>query len=235
MGFGYYLPILGYHRVGESRGDHVPTVSGSAFERQLASLARWRYQVLPLDQVMQVVGKSGAASKRCVAITFDDGYEEVHSVAWPILKRFGFPATVFVTPNEVGLPGFATWEQVAEMAGNGMSVGSHTINHIYLPMASEPQLVEEIVESKRMIETRVGRPVRYISYPVGGYTPLAITVAKQAGYVGGCTTNRAASRWRVDPFALRRIKVTERDANPLLFRAKVSGYYDLFRKLRHPA
>ncbi len=235
MRFGYYLPILGYHRVGEAQGDHVPTVSSAAFERQLRCLAAWRYRVLSLDEVVEAVEQGGRAPTRRVAITFDDGYVEVYRIAWPLLRRFGFPATIFVTPSEVGLPGFATWDQVGEMARDGVALGSHTLHHTYLPLASEEQLVEEIVESKRVIEARTGAVVRYISYPVGGFTPLAIRVAREAGYAAGCTTNRATSRWRVERFALRRIKMTERDATPLVLRTKVSGYYDLFRRLRPPA
>jgi peptidoglycan/xylan/chitin deacetylase (PgdA/CDA1 family) len=235
MPFGYYVPILGYHRIGERRGDHVPTVSAAAFERQMAWLATWRYRVLRLEDVVNGVGSEAFPPAHSVVVTFDDGYAEVHALAWPILKRFGFPATVFVTPNEVGRPGFVTWEQVSEMSGDGISIGSHTMHHTYLPLASDLQLVEEIVESKRVIETHIGKPVRHISYPVGGFTPLTIQVARKAGYAGGCTTNRAAQRWTVDRFALRRIKITERDANPVLLRAKICGYYDLFRRLRHPA
>ena len=95
--------------------------------------------------------------------------------------------------------------------------------------------MEEVVESKRVIETRLGRPVAHLSYPVGGYSPFTITAAREAGYQAACTTNRAHTRWPIDRFALRRIKVTERDNNPLWFLAKVSGYYDCFRRLKQPS
>ena len=231
----YYLPILGYHRVGTYRGDHVPTVSAEAFGRQLAFLSRFRYRVLGLDEVAERLTRSQPFPRRSVVITFDDGYEETYQVAWPLLKRFGFSATVFVTPAEVGLPGFSSWPQVVEMARDGMLVGSHTMHHTYLPLARGPRLAEELMESKRVIEERIGRPVVLLSYPVGGFTPQVKTMAEQAGYVAACTTNRAASLKAIDRFALRRVKVTERDGSLLLFWAKVSGYYDVFRRLREPA
>jgi len=231
----YYVPILGYHRVGEFKGDHVPTVSVEVFERQLEFLARLRYQVLGLEDVVKCLDEGRPAPRRATVITFDDGYEETHRCAWPMLKRFGFPATVFVTPGEVGLKGFATWQQVVEMAQDGMTIGSHTMHHSYIPLVPDERLAEELVESKKTIEARIGKPVHFISYPVGGYTPQAQAVVRQAGYLAACTTNRAASSRALDRYAIRRIKITERDRNLLAFRVKISGYYDLFRTLREPS
>ncbi|MBI4343136.1 MAG: polysaccharide deacetylase family protein [Candidatus Omnitrophica bacterium] len=232
--WSYHLPILGYHRVGLFKGDHVPTVSAEAFERQLAWLSRRRYRVVGLEEVVACLEPGRAVPRRTTVITFDDGYEETHAVAWPLLKRFGFPATVFVTPSEVGLPGFATWEQVRAMAQDGMTIGSHTMHHSYLPLVPPERLPEELQDSKRTIEERIQRPVQFLSYPIGGFTPEVLRVAREAGYLAACTTNRAASLETVDRFALRRIKITDRDAHPLLLRAKLSGYYDLFRRLKQP-
>lgn len=228
---GYYPPILAYHRVGRFKNDHVPTVSVQAFEAQLRRLARWRIRVVPLDYLVQELA-AGRHPRRTTAITFDDGYEETYTHAWPLLKRYRFPATVFVTPGEVGLPGFATWPQVREMAQDGVLVGSHTMHHAYLPLVKDAALTEELVDSKRIIEEQTGQPVRFMSYPIGGYTPQAQAVVRQAGYLAACTTNRGVRR-ALDLFAIRRVKVNDRDAS-LLFAAKLSGYYDVFRRLRQP-
>ena len=233
--WSYHLPILGYHRVGVYRADHVPTISEEAFERQLAWLARLRVRVLSLDELADGLEGGRPLPRRSVAITFDDGYEETCTVAWPLLKRFGFPAAVFVAPAEVGCPGFATWEQLVGMAQDAFTIGSHTVHHSYLPLVSEERVREELVQSKQLIEARLGRPVRYLSYPIGGFTPAAQALAREAGYRAACTTNRTASRAGLDRYALRRIKMTERDAHPLALLAKVSGYYDLFRRLKQPS
>ena len=233
--FAYHLPILAYHRVGPLKGDHVPTVSAQAFERQLSFLARHRYRVLSLQEFVNLLDRDEPMPRRSLVMTFDDGYEETHTVAWPLLKRFGFPATVFVTPGEVGRPGFVTWTQIAQMSQDAITIGSHTMHHSYLPLVREDRLTEELVESKRIIEERIGRPVQFIGYPVGGFTPQVQAIVKQAGYLAACTTNRTRSRATLDRYALCRIKVTERDIHPLLFLAKVSGYYDSFRQLKHPS
>ncbi len=231
----YYLPILGYHRVGSSKGDHVPTVSEESFERQLAFLAREQYRVLSAEELATCIDQGAPWPRRSVAITFDDGYEETYTIAWPRLKRFGFPATVFITPSEVGLQGFATWSQVCEMGQDGMVIGCHTMHHSYLPTVPRERLQEEVVESKRIIEQQVGQPIRFISYPVGGFSSHVQAAIRAAGYGAAFTTNRLSPVRGIDRFALRRIKVTDRDRNPWLFRAKLSGYYDLFRQLKDPS
>ena len=230
-----YTPVLGYHRIGQARHDHVPTVSPEAFERQLAFLARHRYRVLSVIELAERLQAGGSMPRHSAVITFDDGYEETSHIAWPLLKRFGFPAIVFVTPGEVGFPGFATWEQLAQMAREGMLIGNHTMHHRYVPSLKAGELITELVDSKRVIEQRIGRAVEIFSYPIGGFTRPAQEVIREAGYLAACTTNRAWSRWEIDLFALRRIKVTERDRSAWLFRAKLSGYYDLFRRIKSPS
>jgi len=233
--WSYHPPILAYHRVGPYRADHVPTVSAGAFERQLALLARFRYRVLPLDDLIACFARGARPPRRSLVITFDDGYEETCTVAWPILKRFGYPAAVFVAPGEVGRAGFASWEQLGELARDGIMVGSHTMHHSYVPLLSAEHLQDELQRSKAVIESRLGRPVQYLSFPSGGFTPKAQAAARAAGYRAACTTNRAAPGAGLDRWALRRIKMTERDAHPLRLLAKVSGYYDCFRRLKRPS
>lgn len=234
MRLGYYPPILGYHRIGTACGDHVPTVSPEAFERQLVYLARHRYRVMGLEEVADCLEQRRRIPRRSAVITFDDGYVETYSIALPLLKRFRFPSIVFIAPGEVGWKGFVTWEHVQAMAEQGMSIGSHTIHHSYLPLVPHQRLPEELVDSKRMIEARIDRPVHFISYPIGGFTAEVQSIVKDAGYRAACTTNRRSWVKAIDRFALRRIKMTERDRNLLWFRAKMSGYYDAFRQLEQP-
>ena len=228
------LPILAYHRIGQPKGDHVPTVTPESFERQLACLARRRVTVVSLEALVDSLRGGRPLRGRYAVITFDDGYADASGVVAPLLRRFGFCATVFVTPHEVGLPGFLTWDQVRAVARDGMTVGSHTMHHAFLPLLSRDKIEHELVESKRVIEQQIGRPVDWLSYPVGGFTPEVQEVARAAGYRAACTTNRGVSKRAFDLFALRRIKMTELD-QPLSLWVKLSGYYDCFRRLERPA
>lgn len=228
-----YPPILKYHRIGAPQPDHVPTVSAATFERQMRLIARCGLRVISFDEIASRLSRGERVPPRHVAITFDDGYDDIYRVVHPMLKRFGFPATVFITPGDIGKPGFLTWEQAAELAADGFGFGSHTMHHAYLPLVPEARLAEELIESKRVIEAKIRRPIHTLSYPVGGFTRRVIEIAT-GHYTAACTTNRAFERNGLDRFALRRIKMTERDVNPLAFMVKVSGYYDAFRRLKHP-
>ena len=220
--------------MGESRPDHVPTVTAEAFEKQIRFLSKSGYRVLSPAQIADRLDRGEPFPKHSTAITFDDGYMETLTVAWPILKRHAFSAAVFVTPAEVGLPGFLTWDDVRILAREGMTVGCHTMTHSYVPLVPEDQLVHEIVDSKQVIEVQLGAGVEFLSYPIGGFTPQAQAIAAKAGYRAAFTTNRLSFSPGVDRFALRRVKITTKDLNPISLRAKLSGYYDLFRQLRRP-
>ena len=235
MWLSWRVPILAYHRIGEPTGDHVPTVTPESFEAQLACIARRRVTVLDLDEVIGMMKRCEPIPRRSIVITFDDGYEETASIAAGLLRRFGFRATVFVTPKEVGSPGFMSWEQVRAIANDGLTIGSHTLHHTYLPVVSREQARRELVESKQMLEQQLGRSIDWLSYPVGGFTPEIQALVRAAGYRAALTTNRGVSKRSDDLFAIRRIKVTERDRHPAVFWVKLSGYYDLFRRLEHPA
>ncbi len=231
----WMVPILTYHRVGRSKDDHVPTVSAEAFEAQLRFIQRHGYRVIDLAEVVARLSAHDPIERRSIVITFDDGYEETASAAAPLLHRFGFRATVFVTPAEIGTPGFMTWDQVHQLLQEGFTIGSHTMHHRYLPLESRERIQQELVESKRLLEQRLGRPIDWLSYPVGGFTPAIQAQAKIAGYRAACTTNRAMSKNGCDLFAMRRIKMTDRDRYEISMWVKLSGYYDLFRRLEQPA
>lgn len=229
-----YIPILAYHKIGAHKGDHVPTVSQETFQRHLAFLQRHQFEVWPVEKLMQAWTAKQPLPRRVTAITFDDGYVETYTIAWPLLKRFGFPATVFAASGEVGLPGFVTWVQLREMAQNGFTVGSHTIHHTYVPRAAQEILRQEFQESKQHLEREIGQMIRYLSYPVGGFTIEAQQLAREAGYAAAFTTNRALRRNGLDLYAIRRVKMTDKDTHPLALAAKLSGYYDTFRHLPAP-
>ena len=230
------IPILTYHRVGRPKEPHVPTVSAEAFERQLAWLKRFGCRSADLDAHADAIeGRRRALPRRSVIITFDDGYEETAAIAAPLLARYGFRSTVFMTVRDVGAPGFMTWEQLRGVLEQGMSIGSHTMTHADLPSLDREQLRSELSDSKRALEQGLGQRVSWLSYPIGAYSSQVQEAAREAGYRGACTTNRGISKRAPDLFAIRRIKSTDRDAHPVVLWAKVSGCYDGFRRLAPPS
>jgi len=236
----YTVPILMYHEIGYEGGSF--SVTPENFARQREYIKNGRYEVITLDQLVEGV-KSGKAFKRNkVVITFDDGYENNFKYAYPVLKKMKFPATIFIIsgfmdriPRE-GEKEFLKWAEVKEMAENGISFGSHTMNHMYLGDAmDEKAALGEIAGSKKMIEEKTGSSVGYFCYPSGGFNDKVKEMVKSCGYKGACTTNRGFVDFNRDVYELKRVKVTNSDlSRPVSFWIKLSGYYNVLRKEKHP-
>ncbi len=232
----YVVPILTYHHIGEPSEKHLilNTVSAESFEKQMRFLEKNGYVVISTKDLVHGIKKGRLFRRNTVVIQFDDGYEDNYTYAFPILKKYDFPAMVFLISDYVGKPGFLTWEQVKEMEDNDVKAGAHTRNHAYLPDLPEDQIREEIAGSKRVIEEHLGHPVDYLAYPTGGFNVPAKRIAKEAGFKAAMTTNRGKDKFNEDLYELKRIRVKNSDMDfggvPLW--AKLSGYYNLFRKTK---
>lgn len=231
----YTVPILMYHYIDQA--DWSLSVSSESFERQMKYLKDRRYNVISLDDL--VVGKR--AGKRfphnTVVITFDDGAKDNYTEAYPALKQYQFPATIFVITQRMGTAfdsvEYLTWEQVREMSEAGIDFGSHTQHHGYLPDFSREEIMAEVSGSKRDIEKEIGKTIKHFCYPSGGFTEEAKEIIEQSGYLSASTTNRGTDRHNNDLYELKRVKVKNTDAvKPFRFWGKLSGYYNLFRRQR---
>lgn len=236
----YTVPILMYHSVGYEQGSFF--VSPQSFFKQMDYLKKNGYQVISLDELVQDIRKQMPSKRRQVVITFDDGYQNNFQYAYPILKKFGFPATIFVITDLVGTGGsgkgmeFASWDQIIQMSNNSIAIGSHSKTHYNFDgQMDEKVALAELLDSKKIIEGKVNRPVEYFCYPSGAFNDRAKSLAAQAGYKGACTTNRGFVKFNRDRYELKRIKITNADAiRPFSFWAKLSGYYTIFKKERKP-
>lgn len=178
--------ILMYHRIGGGTRSEID-LGASAFERQIVHLRR-RYRIISLDEVAGLRPFDAAARRDLVVVTFDDGYEETYTTVYPVLRRLGIPATVYVParyiedgrPFDFGVhrhtdpsqrPRPITWEQASEMVRSGLiTIGAHTSTHVDLSLASPPQALREIEEGDRLIEARLGiRPIHF-AYPWGRWS-----------------------------------------------------------------
>jgi peptidoglycan/xylan/chitin deacetylase (PgdA/CDA1 family) len=231
----YVVPILMYHNVADVRkeGD-LNTVSTAEFKKQMRFLKRHRYNVISFDDLIEGLNKGHVFQKDTVVIQFDDGFEDNYTNAFPVLKEYEFPAIVFLVSDLIGVDkSFLTWEQVKEMEKYNFVAGAHTRTHAYLPNLTNDQIREEIAGSKRVIEEKLGHRVDYFAYPSGGFNISAKEIAKEAGFKAAVTTNRGKDRLNRDFFELKRIRMNEDDSSQfkgIVMWAKLSGYYNLFRK-----
>lgn len=230
----HVVPILVYHHI-DAKGYHdLNVVSPESFEKQMLYLKENQYQVISFDELVKAIGQNKRFSRKTVVLSFDDGFEDNYT-AFKILKKYGFTAIFFLPTDIMNTEGFLTWDQIEEMVKAGMEIGSHTRGHVYLPNYPDFEKVkDEITDSKRVLEEKLGIRIDYFCYPNGGFSEEIKSIVKKAGYQGACTTNRGQGRLNKDVFELKRIRVKDKDTGGFSFLAKLSGYYNFFRKLRAP-
>ncbi|MDE2222894.1 MAG: polysaccharide deacetylase family protein [Candidatus Omnitrophica bacterium] len=197
-------------------------------------MKRHGYHVISFDDLVSGLKKGQSFSHNTVVIEFDDGYENNYTRAFPILKKYGFPATIFLVSGWVGKKGMLTWDEVKEMEKSNITMGAHTQHHPYLPRLSLAQAQSEIAGSKKIIEQHLGHPVDYFCYPVGGFTEEIKRMVQRDGYKAAVTTNRGTDRFDHDLYELKRIHINNSDDRywGLILWAKFSGYYNLFRHFK---
>ena len=237
------LRILMYHRVATLPHYDQLTVSPARFARQMERLA-CEYRVVSLADGLRAIGQ-GQLRRPLVAVTFDDGYRDNLTEALPILRRHAVPATIFVTtrfceqaeshprygpsPERLHLD----WDEVAVLAATpGITIGSHTLHHPYLPTLPEAQAREEIAQSRTIIESRIGQPVAFFCYPSGDLGPRELRLVHESGYAAAVSVAPGVNYGWTDPLKLRRTEITDRDDDEA-FTLKMAGAFDPIHRLLH--
>ncbi len=230
------VPILTYHDFSDSaRQGDLLGVSSGRFEEQMAYLKKYAYNVISLDELVDSIKMEKKIPAKSVVITIDDGYQSNYEYAYPVLKKYGFPAMIFVATNRMDTDKkYMTWEEIKEMSRNGISFGSHTKEHPFLSAVTDKDVLwDEIAGSKVMLEEHLGVPVMYFCYPNGVFTEEAKEVLRKAGYKAAVTTNQGKDLSnKRDLYELHRVSMRNGDLSWSLW-AKLSGYYNAFRKARN--
>jgi peptidoglycan/xylan/chitin deacetylase (PgdA/CDA1 family) len=231
----YVVPILMYHHVGVPSGKwRLNTVSEESFDFQMDFIKRHGFQVIRFEDLVESIKKGHQPARNTVVIQFDDGYEDNYKYAFPVLKKYSFPATIFLISDIVGAPDFVTWDQVKEMEKYDILAGAHTRHHVYLPRTGEAEARDEIAGSKKIIEDHLGHSIDYFAYPTGGFTEETKHLVAEAGYKAAVTTNRGKDKFDTDLYELKRIHMntTDDQYSGVVLWFKLSGYYNLFRQAK---
>ena len=210
---GYRIvPILTYHFLSLTRSNNN-TVRVTDFERQMAFLKRNRYQVITLDQMVDFLDHKGGVPEKAVVITFDDGWRTTYEIALPILKKYGFPATLFaytdlMNSNKMAL----TWKRLRELDKGGViDVQCHTKSHRNLHMKPDENLKgylatleTELIKSRETLKRKIGKECRYLAYPYGATNHLVVAMARKAGYRAAFTVRRGSNPFFSNNYRIRR-------------------------------
>ncbi len=189
------------------------TVSPEGFERHLALFAGRGYRFALLSEIVKSIVETGKEPKRTVAITFDDGWQDNYEFALPILKRFGIPASFFITTahlkDQAANGKRMSRRQLKNLLKEGMEIGSHTINHPDLTKISKEEARSEICDSKSGIENLLGCSVDLFAYPGGAFNKNIAQIVKEAGYTAACSVLSPADNDRSSLFWLYRSTLNE--------------------------
>lgn len=204
--------IFMYHRVGDDR--HPSTsISVEAFEKQLDYLEKNGYEVVELSKIVQKIEKGEDVPENWVALTIDDAYRSFYENGLPLLKERRLPFTLFVNTEAVekGYGDFMTWDMVLDTDKYG-EIGGHSHTHASLPKVSLEKAKTEIELSKKLIEEKLGKEVRYIAYPYGEYSEGVKELVKEAGYEAAFKQVMGAVDKESDPYAINRIPAGDKTA-----------------------
>lgn len=188
------VPILMYHYIADNpnpkdKARDSLSVSPAKFEEQMKYLSENGYTPVTLDTLYGIFAKQTSVPGKPIVLTFDDGYMDFYSNAWPILRRFNFHAVSFIPTNLVGGGYYMNWNQIKEIASGGLVVfEGHTVSHAYLPSLSFSASLKQLLDSKNIIQGNTNYPVNFIAYPGGSTNGSVQAAARQTGYAGGVGT-----------------------------------------------
>lgn len=207
------VPVLTYHKLSRNGTPDAMTVREADFESQMRFLRENGYRVISLDDLFEFLQFRRQIPARSVVITFDDGWRSVYDIAWPILRKYGYPATLFVyTDLIVGSRETLSWGQVLELSRNGFDIQSHSKTHRYLGRKERKEsfndyfetVRKEITESSKILRKLTGREVKYLAYPYGDTNALVVAMTRNEGYRLAFTVERASAPFFSNDYRVNR-------------------------------
>jgi peptidoglycan/xylan/chitin deacetylase (PgdA/CDA1 family)/glycosyltransferase involved in cell wall biosynthesis len=218
-------PILMYHALGTSAEPAAPyLMPARRFAAHLAWLQRLGYRVISLDQFLACRREKRLPSARSVVITFDDGYLDNYTLAFPILQQRKLPATIFLVSDYVGQTNqwdksgplaerpLLDWLRIKEMAAQGIQFGAHTCTHVALTAVSPDQAAAEITDSRERLACELNQPITTLAYPYGEHDPVVQSMVEQAGFAAACTVDPGLNNLTTPAVALRRVEIRGTDS-----------------------
>lgn len=186
---------------------YINILSKAKFKAQLAYLKANKYNTISLDKFYSHMSKRTALPTKPIIITFDDGYVDNYTLAYPLLKANKQKATLFMIANCINAKNYLTSKQLLEMDKNNVKVGSHTNNHDDLSKLTYIKQVATLKTSRIVLEKLLGKRVLYAAYPCGKYNNLTPKATHDAGFNLGISTDNGFTSVSVNYYTINRIYV----------------------------
>jgi peptidoglycan/xylan/chitin deacetylase (PgdA/CDA1 family) len=234
-----------YHHVDNVSDTHPQRnlyIKQEEFRRQMEFLRKKGYTVVSLDDIKASLSGEKIIPPKSVAITFDDGFEDNYLNAFPIIREYGYPATIFVIAGKIRTEKetysreegnrYLSLRQMQDMTRSGVTIGSHGLTHRRLARIPPEEARREIFESREILEQSLGCPIRWFCYPFGSFSKSVVSLVCEAGYSGALSVirdNRITSR---QIYFLPRVMVMPGISN-LHFRYYFSRFYHYLHRWKN--
>jgi len=232
-------PVLLYHKIDfptpdvKIRGAYT---SPRRFEKQMSYLKKHGFVFYTASEMVEYYRDHERFPKKGITLTFDDGWKDNFTNAFPVLQRLDIKATIFLVASCIGqttakvtAEGEGVREHLAEtdireMARFGVEFGSHSMNHKLFHQITPTEIETEVEESKDIIENLIQKPCSVFAYPAGFFTETAQDAVRKAGYTGAFSTIYGPSE-NIDIYALNREEILRRDRLPFKFSRKIKSIF----------
>jgi Polysaccharide deacetylase len=242
------IPVLMYHSISEASETTVSpyyrtTTHPGVFDLHMRHLYVHGYSVVSLGEAVDVLEVDSDIQGKSAVLTFDDGYRDFYTNAFPILKKYGFTATMFVPTGAINQRGpfkgkpVMTWDEIRELKGQGIQFGSHTVTHPKLQDMPLQDVKYELEISKAHLEEELDQSITAFCYPYAfpeENTTFILALREMmvdAGYHYATGTRVGTLKKSDDPYFIKRLPMNSRDDKSLM-EAKLSGSYDWLYRLQ---
>ena len=208
------IPILMYHYIsdppwGANDVRRDLSLPGPDFEQQLRYLINQGYHSISMQDLVRHIQQGTELPEKPIVLTFDDGYKDAFTVAFPLLKKYGLSGTFFIFSRPINEENreYLSWQEVELMSAAGMEIGCHSYSHPDLTLQPDEVVQAEVGDAREEIESHIHKPVLAFCYPAGAYDDRIIQAVEDAGYWAAVTTKQGIEHSSSNRMILRRIRV----------------------------
>jgi len=199
------IPILVYHHIGDKQ--NWLYVKPEIFRQQMNYLLEKGYTTVTLQEIVTSLNFGVGLPAKPIVLTFDDGYRDFFTNAFPILRERNLKATVFIITQLVDGEDYLTWEQLREIKKSGLiTIGDHTLSHKDLVGLLEEEIRSQILEAKNILEANLDLKIEVFAYPYGDSNSKVTKVLQEGGFLAAVRVSRGLACAKL-PFSLPRIRI----------------------------
>jgi len=196
-----------YHRFDDNRYPST-NIAASVFERQLEYLTENGFTIMTLSKAVTWLKSSNTKGEKVIVLTIDDAYRSFYNYGFPLLKKYGLDATLFINTVHIGQKDYMTWEQLKEVHGDGIEIGCHSHEHKHFVDISEKEMMTKFSQDlnlyRKALMAKLGIQAKVYSYPYGEFNEQLELLVEKAGFKAACAQNSGVVNENSDLYSIPR-------------------------------